>query len=125
MALFGRSVTNAFYKFTSSKSPQIDEHLVHQALDLWSWFWVGLEATVVFVLTGFALIAAQVFEVGLATFGGALLLAAIGLPAIRLQCRLYAVAQVNAILADPSREAVVRNAFSSLSRNRYPSRRSA
>lgn len=110
----------SFYQFASSRSPQIDEHLIHQLLDLWSWFWVGLEATTVFVLTGFALVAVQAYEVGLATFGGALLLAAIGLPLIRLQCRGYAIAQVKAILADSSREAVVRNAFNSLGESYSP-----
>lgn len=115
----------SFYQFASSRSPQIDEHLIHQALDLWSWFWVGLEATTVFVLTGFALVAVQAYEVGLATFGGALLLAAIGLPLIRLQCRGYAIAQVKAILADSSREAVVRNAFNSLGESYSPLNRAA
>ncbi|TWU27521.1 hypothetical protein [Bythopirellula polymerisocia] len=115
----------AFYQFASSQSPKIDEHLIHQALDLWSWFWIGLEATAVFVLTGFVLIALQVYEVGLATFGGALLLAAVGLPMIRVQCKSYAIAQVRAILADPSREAIVRNAFNSLAGNRYPQERAA
>ena len=115
----------SFYQFASSRSPQIDEHLIHQALDLWSWFWIGLEATAVFVLTGFVLIALQVYQVGLATFGGTLLLAAIGLPAIRFQCKRYAIAQVKAILADPSREAVVRHAFNSLDCHRFPLQRSA
>jgi hypothetical protein len=104
----------SFYQFTSSKSPQIDEHLIHQALDLWSWFWIVLEATVLYVLTGLVLVGAHVYQVGLITFGGAIAAAAIGLPAIRLQCRLYAIAQVRAILADPAREAEIRRAFSVL-----------
>jgi len=42
----------AFYRFASGNSPQIDGHLVHQALDLWSWFWIGLQSVVVYTLTG-------------------------------------------------------------------------
>lgn len=103
-----------FYRFASSNSPQIDAHLIHQALDLWSWFWIGLEATLLFVLTGLALVAVNVADVGLVTLGGALLLAAVGLPAIRLQCKRYAIAQVRAILSDPAREALVRQAFTAL-----------
>src|SRR5690606_8924941 len=45
-----------FYQFASSRSPQIDEHLIHQALDLWSWFWIVLETSVLFVLTGLVLV---------------------------------------------------------------------
>lgn len=115
----------AFYRFTSGNSPQIDEHLIHQALDLWSWFWIGLETTLLFVLTGLALVAVNSRDVGLVTIGGALLLAAVGLPAIRLQCKRYAIAQVRAILADPAREAAVHQAFSSLNGNRSPLRRVA
>jgi hypothetical protein len=115
----------AFYRFASSKSPQIDEHLIHQALDLWSWFWIGLEAAMLFVLTGLALVAVNARDTGLLTLGGALLLAAVGLPAIRLQCKRYAIAQVRAILADPAREAVVRQAFSPLKDNRFPWQRAA
>jgi hypothetical protein len=100
-----------FYQFTSTKSPQIDEHLIHQALDLWSWFWILLEASVLFVLTGLGLVSVGRLETGLITFGSAIAIAAIGLPAIRLQCKRYAVAQVRAILADPTREAAIRQAF--------------
>jgi hypothetical protein len=115
----------AFYQFATTRSPQIDEHLVHQALDLWSWFWIVLEASVLFVVTGFALIASGVYEPGLLTFAGALLMATVGLPAIRLQCKRYAIAQVRAILNDPDREAIVRQAFTVLHDQRYVVRRAA
>ena len=101
----------AFYRFTSSSSPQIDAHLIHQALDLWSWFWIGLEATLVFVLTGMALIATNAYGAGMLTIAGSLLLASVGLPTIRRQCKRHALAQVKAILLDPSREALVCLAF--------------
>lgn len=114
-----------FYRFASSSSPQIDAHLVHQALDLWSWFWIGLEAALVFVVTGLALVALNAREVGLVTLGGTLVLAAVGLPALRQQCRRYAIAQVKAILADPLRAAQVRQAFDVLGGSVTTLRRSA
>jgi hypothetical protein len=101
----------AFYRFANGNSPEIDEHLIHQALDLWSWFWIGLEMSAVFVVTGFWLIAASAYEAGMLATSGALILAALGLPAIRSQCRRYAIAQVKAILSDPVRAAQVRQAF--------------
>jgi hypothetical protein len=101
----------AFYAYVSGAQPQIDQKLVEQALDSWSWFWVGIEATFVFVLAGFGLVAAGAHTLGLQTMGGALIFAAVGLPAMRNQCRRYAIAQVRAILNEPIRAAAVRNAF--------------
>lgn len=106
-----RVMRKAFYPFVSGAHPAIDQQLVQQALDAWSWFWIGLEATVLFTLTGFGLIACNEFLVGIRTLAAAIGLAALGLPAIRGQCARYAIAQVRAILADPSRESIVRAAF--------------
>jgi hypothetical protein len=100
-----------FYAYVSGAQPQIDQKLVEQALDAWSWFWVGIEATFVFVLAGLGLVAGGAYTVGLQTMGGALIFAAIGLPAMRSQCRRYAIAQVRAIVDQPSRAAAVRTAF--------------
>jgi hypothetical protein len=115
----------AFYPFVSGSQPAIDPQLVGQALDAWSWFWIGVEAWFVFVLTGLGLIAAGMHRVGLETLGGALLFAAIGLPAMHRQCRSYAVAQVRAILADPARAAEVRRAFAELIGDQAADRRAA
>ena len=84
----------AFYPFVSGPKPQIDVQLVGQALEAWSWFWIGTEATFVLTLTGFTLISAGAYQVGFQTIGGTLLLSAIGLPVLRSECRRYAIAQV-------------------------------
>jgi hypothetical protein len=105
----------AFYAYVSGAQPQIDPKLIEQALDAWSWFWVGVEATFVFVLAGLGLVAGDAYAAGLQTMGGAMIFAAVGLPAMRNQCRRYAVAQVRAILAQPSRAAAVRTAFAEFS----------
>jgi hypothetical protein len=115
----------AFYAYVSGAQPQIDQKLVEQALDAWSWFWVGIEATFVFVLGGLGLIAGGAHTIGLQTMGGALISAAIGLPAMRNQCRRYAIAQVRAILNEPSRSAAVRMAFAEFSYDRSALRRAA
>ena len=52
----------AFYPFVSGPQPQIDPQLIQQALDAWSWFWIGIEATLVFTLTGLGLIAGGAYE---------------------------------------------------------------
>ena len=103
-----------FYQFVSGRHPQIDELLVERALDMWSWFWIGLEATVVFVVSGFVLVASGVQQTGITVVLVALGSAAIALPAIRNECRRYAVAQVREIVSDPQRAALVRTAFGCL-----------
>jgi hypothetical protein len=115
----------AFYPFVSGPNPQIDHSLVLQALDAWSWFWIGIEATLVFLLTGLALIAGSAYQPGLITVAATLVLAALALPAMRTQCARYAVAQVRTILVDPTREDSVRSAFSDIVPARFASRRAA
>jgi hypothetical protein len=114
-----------FYPYVSGPQPQIDAQLVQQALDAWSWLWIGVEAAFVFTLTGFGLIAGGVLTDGLITIGSTLLVAAVGLPAIRGQCERYAVAQVRAIVADSVRAQAVRSAFKDLVGNQYADRRAA
>ncbi len=103
-----------FYQFVGGRNPQIDEHLIHRALDLWSWFWIGLEAAAVFVFASFALLSTGHFQPGLLALLSTLAGAAFGLTVIRSECRRYAIAQVRAIVADPARATQVRQAFDDL-----------
>jgi len=109
-----RFMRTSFYAFVGGNQPTIESQLVHRALDAWSWFWIGTEATLVFVVAGLGIIAASEYQIGLQTVVAALAAAAIGLPLMRGQCRLYAAAQVRAILADAARANTVRRAFDDL-----------
>jgi hypothetical protein len=104
----------AFYPYVNASDPAIDSQLVQQALDAWSWFWVGVEATFVFVLTGFGLIAGGMYNVGAQTLCVTLLLAVFALPMMRRQCQRYAIAQVRAIIDDSVRATAVKAAFAEL-----------
>jgi hypothetical protein len=115
----------AFYPYVSASDPAIDGQLVQQALDAWSWFWVGVEATLVFVLTALGLIAGGVYSVGVQIMCGSLLWALIGLPMMRSQCQRYAIAQVRAIIDDSVRAAAVRAAFVDLTSRESEVRRAA
>jgi hypothetical protein len=115
----------AFYPFVSGPDPQIDQQLVLQALDAWSWFWIGIEATLVFMLVGLGLIAGSAYSAGFTTIAATLFCAAVGLPAMRNQCARYAHAQVRAILADPARAEMIRAVFAELTDTRYQIRRAA
>jgi hypothetical protein len=116
---------STFYAFVSGSRPVIDEQLIHQALDAWSWFWVGIEATLVFTLAGLSLVASGAIVPGLETVGAAAVLATFGLPAMRRQCARYAIAQVRAIVDDSARTATIRGVFAGLSPDRYAVRRAA
>lgn len=115
----------AFYPYVSGSPPAIDQQLVQQALDAWSWFWIGLVATLLFTLTGVGLMACGATGVGIQTLGGTMIFAVLGLPAMYGQCRRYAVAQVRAILADSARAAAVRGAFAEMTGERFDRRMAA
>ena len=102
-----------FYQYVSGRQPVIDPQLIERALDMWSWFWIALEAAVVFVATSFILIASGELGTGITTFGVTLGLTSIALPAIRSECRRYAIAQVREILSDDDRADNVRHQFAS------------
>ena len=103
-----------FYSFVSGSRPSIDEKLIHQALEAWSWFWVGVEVTLVFAVGGLALVASGATTLGLEVLAGIIVFAAFVLPAMRRQCVRYAIAQVRAIVDDPTRAETVRQVFSEL-----------
>ncbi len=111
-----------FYTFVSGSRPSIDEKLIYQALDAWSWFWVGLEVTLVFIMGGFTLIASGATIIGIETIAGSIVFAAFALPAMRRQCVRYAIAQVRAIVDDPARAAIVRQVFAELAGEQSASR---
>ncbi len=104
----------AFYPFVGGPQPAVDPHLIQQALDAWSWCWIGVVTTALFIVTGLALVACGVTVTGLQVVGWTLIAAVICLPAVYGQCRRYAVAQVRAIVDDPARRDVVRAAFEEL-----------
>jgi hypothetical protein len=114
-----------FYPYVSGSHPVVDQQLIHQALDAWSWFWIGLEVTVVMVFAGMTLIAFGVYHAGAEILLAALALAAVGLPAVRSQCCRLAIAQVRAIVDDPARAAVARAAFAELTAEAPPRRMAA
>ncbi|MCA9261863.1 MAG: hypothetical protein KDA61_21745, partial [Planctomycetales bacterium] len=105
---------HGFYRFSATTNPEIDLDLVHQALDAWSWFWSGLEAATILVLTSFVLVACGAWNPGALTLSTTLALSALGLPMIRRQGARFAVAQVREICADEQRIAQVRHAFACL-----------
>ncbi|QDU87644.1 hypothetical protein Pla175_10100 [Pirellulimonas nuda] len=109
-----RLMRDAFYSHTGGRHAVVDESLVHQALDAWSWFWVGLEAATVLSVVSLLLVACGAQAVGLKTLAWSIAFAVIGLPMLRNQCKRYAWAQVSVIVSDTKRAEQVRRAFDCL-----------
>lgn len=104
-----------FYKYASSRAekPLVDKHDIEQALGMWWWFWVFVEA-IAYLLVA-ALIA---WCVGGAQEAKTLLWIALGCFAMSLLLRMrlnrYARPQVEAIAADPTAAADVKKEFDAL-----------
>ena len=67
-----------------------------------------------FAVGGLALVASGATTLGLEVLAGSIVFAAFVLPAMRRQCVRYAIAQVRAIVDDPTRAETVRQVFSEL-----------
>lgn len=105
---------SAFYRYVSGPQSAVDQQLVQQALDSWSWLWAAVESTAVGALAGMGLLAGGATAAGFQVLAAAMLLGAIGVPALRAQCRRYGIAQVRTILADAARAREVRKTFAEL-----------
>ena len=104
----------AFYRYASSTKPVIDTHLIYEALDWWSWYWVLVEGVALFLPAGIALLFLNAYVDGLIVLGSCLVVVVIVLPCFRSQCARYAKAEVDEILSDPTRKAEIRQLFEAL-----------
>jgi hypothetical protein len=108
-------MNRVFYRYASSSAdaPAVDKHLIHMALDNWSWFWIAWESSLVAVLTSCLLVWLNqcILGVALLVLAGVLLLVA-QLP--RRKCVEYAHQQVAAITSDPGRASEIRGVFNAL-----------
>jgi hypothetical protein len=97
---------DVFYPYAGFADPKIDKQLIRTALDNWGWFWVGMEAGLLFAITSATLLllhAQMQLYICLLLFllSGILLL--LQWPA----CRRSAEREVAAILDDPARRGEV------------------
>jgi hypothetical protein len=103
-----------FYKYASSKNPQIDTHNIHETLDNWTWIWVSLEAWFVFFCTGVTLLFLTSPWVGVLTIVGASIVGGVLCPFYFARCCKYAKFQVDEILSDPEREKIIKRRLNAL-----------
>jgi hypothetical protein len=97
-----------FYKYASSTNPQIDKHLICEALDWWSWYWVIVESATIFVIVAIVLLFARAWE----TVGLIMIICIVAflvvLPFLKHHCARYAKREVDEILMDSTRKKEVR-----------------
>jgi len=99
-----------FYRYAGFADPKIDKQLIRTALDHWGWFWVGVEAGILFAITSIILLALQA-QTQLHICLLLLLLSGILLLVQWPPCRESAAREVEAILDDPERKAGISGAL--------------
>jgi hypothetical protein len=110
-ALMGR----VFYRYASSTDAKIDKHLIYEALDWWSWYWVIVEALAVFIPTGIVLWLAEPKWHAWIVLAVCIVAGLVCLPFFRSHCARYAGAEVREILDDATRKAEVNSGFRAVS----------
>jgi len=104
-----------FYEFASSSPNRavIDPHLIHNALDQWSWFWAFFEGVTILTSSCLVLFLAGAFTVALIILAG-IVAGVILLIWMRSQCDKNAAAEIAAILASPERKDKITEVFRAL-----------
>jgi len=102
-----------FYRYASSTDPVIDKHLIYQALDWWSFYWVVVEAIIVIVAIGAIHLAIGSYGTGIVMCASSVVLL-LPLQFFYRQCTRYASNEVDDILSDATRKVEVRKAFDAL-----------
>jgi hypothetical protein len=103
----------AFYRYASSRNPQIDKHLICEALDWWSWYWVVVESGTVLSIVAIALFFAKAWWAGGLVLATCVAAFCVALPFFKHHCSRYADREVQEILSDSSRKDEVRKQMKS------------
>lgn len=106
-------MSDIFYRYASSTNPVIDNHLIWNALDKWSWFWICIEGEAVGVLALTLLLSVGAYQ-SAAFLGSILFLATLAVTQINRACASAAHRQVREILKDPERRSTIEVALRAL-----------
>jgi hypothetical protein len=109
-----KAMKACFYRYASSKKPQIDTHNIEEALGNWAWFWVILESLAVFGISSACVFPFATKSYSFYALLIALIVAAILLPFFWKEAIKYAGAQVREIMDDETRANHVRAFFHAL-----------
>jgi hypothetical protein len=105
-----------FYRYSSSRAdnPLVDKHEIEHALDSWSWFWVCIEAVVLFAVAGVIALLFNAHQPGVWLFIVGMIFASF---AVMQYPRLgrYAKIEISAIAADSTAARDVRARLNALS----------
>ena len=102
-----------FYSYAGFKDPKIDLQLIRNALDAWGWFWVAVEAVFMFTITlVIVTVLRQWLYVSICLGANVFLL--VFLLYQGFICKRNALREVDAIVADTTRNKEIRNYFQNL-----------
>jgi hypothetical protein len=100
-----------FYVYASFEDPKISKALVLGAIELWTWYWIALEASALFVVAALILLLNRAYQAAGEAIGVSLLLALI-FSSCFFACGKRAEYQINEIVAAPERADAIRVEFS-------------
>lgn len=107
-----------FYKYASSTKPEIDNHSILLALNEWCWFWIVMDTTILFLLTGIIFLFINFSCYNLLTVISIFLVLSFILWLIKQQAKEYTKQEINAILSDFKRKKTVKKVLENALRNR-------
>jgi hypothetical protein len=102
-----------FYRYASFEDPKISKALVLSAIDLWTWYWVDLEAAFLCFLASLMLLLSRDFMTGVAVVGASVGLVLIFSSSFTF-CGKKAQDQVSEIIADEDRARTIKAEISKL-----------
>ncbi|MCK5614104.1 hypothetical protein KAR91_70220 [Candidatus Pacearchaeota archaeon] len=103
-------MSSVFFSYASSTNPKIDEHLIHMALDSWSWYWIIVESIVIAVLTAVLAIYFEAYKFAVINLMVIFLGQAV-LMLLRKRCVRYAIDEVEQILSNNTRKLEIKGVF--------------
>ena len=106
-------MSDVFYRYASSTNPVIDQHIIWTALDRWSWFWICIEAIVVF-LAGFVTLISISADRAAAWVAVFVIIGILTATQVNRVCASTARAEIRTILEDPRRIAHIHGVFNAL-----------
>jgi hypothetical protein len=109
-----RLMSEVFYKYaSSSKAPEIDKHLIVQALTAWSWYWFCAESIAIIIGTAEVLAYFSQWKMSMLMLALVLFLQILT-RIFRGEAHKYTEAEISEILSDKARRHAVKSVFDAL-----------
>jgi hypothetical protein len=103
-----KAMSRTFYRYASFEEPSISKAAVLGAIDLWTWYWILLEAIVMFIIACIVLVAVKAYAGSVLLLTMAFICALVFATYFEV-CGRRADAQIDEIVSDPQRASAIRD----------------